>query len=178
MSLGPEVQAGQGDCPVTARTIAHILKVKTSRDFCADASCCVLYRRRTSGEGAPCTGHVDRAWEVTCPYEGQYNVDGRDCTTWRECDCLLSDDARDDLYGDGEGPCPTSPVGTHHYIGNADIFPGIPVQGCWPNCCSCTDDHVEAFQEKYGDGTWFVLIAPPEDCDEGMEFVPLARLED
>lgn len=136
--------------------------------MCFDwASCITLY----------CPSHRNMKWEIQCPYGNEYGRPGRACSVYRECDCRLSDDERDKLYDEEAMPCPQSVTGLHYDISNSDIFPGIPLTGCWAIRADCADEHVEEFQLKHGDGVWFVLARYGDDCDEGMSFVPLARLE-
>lgn len=119
-------------------------------------------------------------WEIHCPYEGEYGVPGRACSVYAQCDCRLSEDEQDELCDAQEGmPCPKSPNGLHYWIGNGDICPGMPMIGCWAEQSHCADEHAEEFQLEHGDGVWFVVVGwGSQDCDEGVSFTPLARLED
>lgn len=158
---------------MSARTRAHILIIKTSHHFCESGLC--------GPHALLCLGHSELEWDVRCPYgDREYNVPGRDCTTWTECRCLLSDEDRDELYDSEEegGPCPTSPTGRHHFIHNPDIFPGSPTTTCWAYVCPCNSEHAEDFAKDHGDGVWAVLIGHQDECDDGLTFVPLAKLED
>ena len=160
---------------MTARTRAHVLTVKTTYDTCEGGECFNFSSRLF----VPCPSHRNMEWKIRCPYGEAYDLPGRTCTMYKECDCPLTDELEDELHENESGDCPDSPTGLHHYIGNGDIFPGIPVVGCWAIQCNCTDEHVEEFQLHYGDGTWAVTIEPCslKDCDEGVDFTPIARLE-
>lgn len=161
----------------TARARAHILIVKTSYDVC-ESGMCFDWSSRTT---LMCPGHRNMEWEIRCPYEGEHGHPGRTCSVYMQCDCRLDEDQQDELCdADGGMPCPQSPNGLHYWINNSDVCPGIPLIGCWATQCGCADEHVEEFQLEYGDGVWVVLVGygDTRECDEGVSFTPLARLED
>lgn len=153
---------------------AHILTVSTTWHFCRDREHCDYWR----GE-VPCRGHREMDFDIVCPYpEDMLGELGRDCSMYTECGCVLDDDQEEELYGAEEQECPNSLTGMHYCIHNADIFPARPETGCWARWCGCTAEHVEVFQEKHGDGVWAVLLeSGSPECDEGVDFYPIARVE-
>lgn len=83
---------------------------------------------RENGEAVNLTDQSFLVMTIRCHHDPQDWT--RDCMTWWECDCTLTDAQRGDLYDDGDGPCPTSPTGRHRLVGGAPK-PHQPSQDCW-----------------------------------------------
>lgn len=155
---------------------AHILTVTTTYDVCEGGMCFDWVSRTT----LYCPSHRNMEWRISCPYKGEHAEPSRPCGVYQQCDCRLSDEERDELHDADSQQCPQSATGLHYDIGSSDIFPAIPMIGCWAIQCGCTDEHVEEFWLEHGDGVWFVAVGygDSQDCDEGVSFHPLARWED
>lgn len=155
---------------------AHLLTVRTTVDFCRDRDRC----ERWDSADLPCRGHQDISHTLECPYpHGELGAPDRPCSMYRQCDCRLDDEQRDELYNSIVAPCPTSPTGLHYDVGNPDIFPAAPVTGCWAQWADCRNDHVEDFRSRFGDGVWVVTThSSSPECESGVDFQPIARIEE
>jgi hypothetical protein len=95
----------------------------------------------------------DWDWAVRCPYEGQWATDDRPCGTYLQCDHTMTEDERDKLAEDGEGPCPTSKTGQHIYL---DCYAHQPTKSCWVTEYDGTCEQVDDIHESHGPGTYAV----------------------
>ena len=69
-------------------------------------------------------------WSIACPYAGEDW--SRPCITYVECACQLTEDERDRLEHDEEGPCPESLTGFHSWVSSPTLC-GVarPTRKCW-----------------------------------------------
>lgn len=102
----------------------------------------------------------------------------RDCMTWWECRCELTEDQAEKLEDEGQGPCPESPTGLHNErIG--DLSPARPSRQCWALEWDGTADEIQALiiKHKLGPGEYPLYMTPDHDrCN--FELVMISMVAD